>query len=106
MADVHLVIQKTNASDLVMPSKLTAILSVGGLAVITAPQLSTLHEVVTKHEIGILAEPENQFALLAGIKTALEQQDKRIKNNARAYAENFLSINQILCKYEDDINLA
>ncbi|MEP4883854.1 WcaI family glycosyltransferase, partial [Maribacter dokdonensis] len=34
MIDIHLVIQKTNASDLMMPSKLTTILAVGGIALI------------------------------------------------------------------------
>ena len=43
LADVHLVIQKASASDLVMPSKLTTILAVGGLAIITAnPGFRTL----------------------------------------------------------------
>lgn len=103
MADVHLVIQKTNASDLVMPSKLTPILSVGGLAVITAPIQSTLFKIVSTHQIGILAEPENQAALIDAIKTALTQTDGNITVNARNYANKFLSINEILKKYAEDM---
>ena len=32
LADLHLIIQKASASDLVMPSKLTTILAVGGIS--------------------------------------------------------------------------
>jgi colanic acid biosynthesis glycosyl transferase WcaI len=103
MADVHLVIQKANASDLVMPSKLTAILSVGGLAVLTAPVQSSLFKIVDKHQMGILAEPENQEALNNAIKTALEPATGSINQNARNYARQFLSIDEILKKYAQDM---
>ncbi|RYY07765.1 MAG: colanic acid biosynthesis glycosyltransferase WcaI [Sphingobacteriaceae bacterium] len=103
MADVHLVIQKTNASDLVMPSKLTAILAVGGLAVITAPTQSSLHKIIKNNQMGILAEPENQTALNEAIELALNQNDGEIKNNARNYAQQYLSINQILKRYSEDM---
>lgn len=106
MADIHLVIQKTNASDLVMPSKLTAILSVGGLAVITAPKLSSLFKVVDRYQMGILVEPENQTELTNGIKCALEEADDRLKSNARNYAKEYLSIDQILEKYAENIAAA
>ena len=48
MADLHLVIQKAQASDLVMPSKLTTILAVGGVALVTASSGSSLYNVVRK----------------------------------------------------------
>lgn len=103
MADVHLVIQKTNASDLVMPSKLTPILSIGGLAVITAPAMSSLFKVVSAHQIGIIAEPENQTALIDAIKLALTQLGGNISKNARTYAIKFLSIHEILKKYAEEM---
>jgi colanic acid biosynthesis glycosyl transferase WcaI len=103
MADVHLVIQKTNASDLVMPSKLTPILAVAGLAVITAPAQSTLYDIISKHQIGILAEPENQTALTSAIQQALNQLNGSITENARNYAKKYLSINEILMKYSEDM---
>lgn len=106
MADVHLVIQKTNASDLVMPSKLTAILAVGGLAVITAPANSSLHKIVDENKMGILAEPENQQELNQAIQFALNQNDDQIRNNARNYAKKYLSINEILKKYSADMAVA
>ncbi|MGI4751486.1 MAG: WcaI family glycosyltransferase [Janthinobacterium lividum] len=103
MADVHLVIQKTNASDLVMPSKLTPILAVGGLAVITAPVLSSLYKIINYNQMGVLAEPENQGALTQAIQLALNQPDRTINNNARNYAKKYLSINEILRKYTLDM---
>ena len=106
MADIHLVIQKTNASDLVMPSKLTAILAVGGLAVITAPVHSSLYKIVDQNKMGILAEPENQNALTQAIELALNQQEETIRYNARNYAKKYLSINEILKKYSADMAAA
>lgn len=106
MADVHLVIQKANASDLVMPSKLTPILAVGGLAVITAPAKSSLFKIISTHQMGILAEPENQTALTDAIKLAVNHVNGTINTNARNYAKQFLSIDQILEKYAEDMAVA
>ncbi len=72
MADVHLVIQKSKASDLVMPSKLTTILAVGGIAVITANKESGLHELVSRYNMGTLVEAENKEALDNGIQNTLK----------------------------------
>jgi colanic acid biosynthesis glycosyl transferase WcaI len=95
MADIHLVLQKINATDLVMPSKLTAILSIGGLAIITANEESSLHEVVSLYKMGILIEPENPLALTAAINTALINSEGCISKNARSYAEQYLSIDEV-----------
>ncbi|WP_119080314.1 WcaI family glycosyltransferase [Chitinophaga alhagiae] len=103
MADVHLVIQKANASDLVMPSKLTTILSVGGLAVITANPSSTLHQLVTKYQMGMLVEAENANALCEGIRLALEQNTTAIRDNARSYAVDHLSIANVMERFEEQI---
>lgn len=99
MADVHLVIQKAQASDLVMPSKLTTILAVGGLAVVTANSDSSLHELVEKHQIGLVVEAENNLALENGIRKAIQNNNEAIYKNARYYAENYLSIDKVLTTY-------
>lgn len=103
MADVHLVLQKSNATDLVMPSKLTAILSVGGLAIITANQGSSLYEVVSTHKMGILIEPENHLTLIKAIEQTLNKSDHATHFNARKYAEQYLSIDEILKRYSVQI---
>ncbi len=99
MADVHLVIQKAGASDLVMPSKLTNILSVGGLAVITANAGSGLYDVIDKYNMGILCEAEDNAGLKLAIRKAITNDNGFFKNNARKYAEDFLSINKIMKRY-------
>lgn len=99
MADVHLVIQKATASDLVMPSKLTTILAVGGRAVITANPGSSLYELVSQYKMGVLVEAENQEALTTGITSSLEDSQSFINANARNYAEKYLSIDSVLGAY-------
>tara|TARA_R110000823_G_scaffold221679_2_gene350156 strand:- start:13864 stop:15099 length:1236 start_codon:yes stop_codon:yes gene_type:complete len=101
MADLHLVIQKSKASDLLLPSKLTAILAVGGLALVTADEGSSLHTVVHKFNMGILVETENQKALEAGILKAMSPEiGLELKENARAYSEKFLSIDTIMRSFK------
>jgi len=99
MADIHLVLQKANAADLVMPSKLTAILSVGGLAIITANKNSSLFDVVDAYKMGVLVEPENQSALVAAIDNLVNNYGRDTNMNARLYAEEYLSIEQVFRKF-------
>ena len=103
MADAHLVIQKANASDLVMPSKLTTILAVGGLAIITANQDSSLHDMISEYGIGILAEAETDEALIKAVSVAIHNDNSRFKINARRYAEEFLSIDNVMHRYVADL---
>lgn len=104
MADVHLVIQKAKASDLVMPSKLTTILSVGGLALITANEDSGLHKLTKKYNMGLLVAAENQEALNSGIEEALNTNERlTIMKNARNYAENYLDINNVMKNFEINV---
>ncbi|MBU2903085.1 WcaI family glycosyltransferase [Maribacter dokdonensis] len=104
VADLHLVIQKEKASDLVMPSKLTTILAVGGLSLITANTNSSLHRVVSKHGMGILVAPENQEALNKGILIGLgEVNNQNIKDAARNYAEKYLAIDTIMQNFNEKI---
>ncbi len=99
-ADLHLVIQKANACDLVMPSKLTTILAVGGLALVTANQGTGLHSVIDRHQIGLLTEAENIEAFINNISNALEQDNEPIKRNAKFFADIFLSIDGIMRTFE------
>jgi colanic acid biosynthesis glycosyl transferase WcaI len=100
MADVHLVIQKANAGDLMMPSKLTTIMAVGGLAVVTANSDTSLHEVVRAQHIGILVAAEDQLALNEGIHAAVHNEPGHITGNAREYALNYLAIDKIMVRFE------
>jgi colanic acid biosynthesis glycosyl transferase WcaI len=104
MADVHLVIQKANASDLVMPSKLTTILAVGGLALITANAGTSLYDLVERYDMGILVNAEDQESLTEGICKAVDHQHTTaIQHNARVYAETYLSIGKIMSRFEEAV---
>ena len=99
MADVHLVIQKSSAGDLVMPSKLTTIMAVGGVAVITANEGSTLFSVVNKYQMGIVVEAENKDALTKGILKALSSDRQILQDNARKYAKEFLCVDAVMTAF-------
>lgn len=104
IADVHLVLQKKEASDLVMPSKLTGILAAGGLGLITAVEGTSLYDIVAEHQMGVLIEPGFAEELVKGIKFCLESEDaERIKINARSYAENYLAKEAVLGAFEDKL---
>ena len=100
MADLHLVLQKSQATDLVMPSRLTTILAVGGLVLVTANEKSELYKMVTAHKIGIAIAPDNLYELISGVQRGIEGDWSEVTNNARKYAEEFLSIDGILHSYE------
>lgn len=98
MADVHLVLQKDGANDLMMPSKLSTIMAVGGVAIVTARPGSSLCSIIVSNNAGLLIEPESQTALDSAIKYAISNEHIEIEVNARQYAEKNLSIHEILAK--------
>ena len=100
LADLHLIIQKASASDLVMPSKLTTILSVGGIPLITANEGSGLFSLVKEHNVGLIVEAENQTALNEGILKGVNEDLSYLSTNARVYAEDYLSIENIMGSFE------
>ncbi|MFD1145344.1 WcaI family glycosyltransferase [Larkinella insperata] len=95
-ADIHLVLQKKSASDLVLPSKLTGILAAGGCALVSAVPGTTLHDIVSKHNMGILIEPESVEALKDAINENIATDLTSYRMNARRYAERNLDKENIL----------
>ena len=100
MADIHLVLQKKNAADLVMPSKLTSILAAGGCPLVTASEGSTLYKLIRKNEMGIVVEPDDHQVLTQGIRFALDNSLEKFRDNARYYASRYLSKEVILRNWE------
>ncbi|QES87996.1 WcaI family glycosyltransferase [Rhizosphaericola mali] len=105
IADVHLILQKKSASDLVMPSKLTGILACGGLAIVSAVENTSLYDVIFENNLGILIEPESVDALENGIRQALEQSNEKLKQNALDYARKYLDKDAILTQFESDLQI-
>jgi colanic acid biosynthesis glycosyl transferase WcaI len=102
-ADLHLVLQKKGASDLVMPSKLTGILASGGCPVVSAERGSSLYSVINENKIGFICEPESESALTDTINLALKSDIKSIKLNARAYAEKHLNKDSIIKSFMQQV---
>lgn len=104
MADVHLVIQKGNAGDLVMPSKLTTILAVGKVCIVTATKGTSLYELVNKYNVGFIVSPDD-FTELAKVIEWIPQRDITLqKNNARQYAMQYLNIDNVMNRFITDIS--
>lgn len=101
--DVHLVVQRREAADLVMPSKLTNILAAGRPSVATADPGTTLHAVLNDHDCGITTTPGNVLDLVANVVVLAEDATmrERLGNNARRYAESHLDKERILKEFED-----
>ncbi len=98
---IHLVIQKEEAGDLVLPSKLTNILGVGGCAIITAWPGTSLFEIVEEAKCGYVVPPFDVTSLSAAINLLLTDEELylEISRNALAYAGKFLEIKVIIKQY-------
>jgi colanic acid biosynthesis glycosyl transferase WcaI len=107
LADIHLVLQKKGAADLVMPSKLTTILAAGGHALITADQDTELGRLCVENPgIGYLCEPENRkrfIELLGKMLTNPNISSRRPNRFARAYAVRHLEKEKVLATFLADL---
>ncbi len=101
LADIHLITQDQNISDYVLPSKLTNILSVGGVAIVSANHDTQLSNLIEKYDIGYLVKPNSEEELLEAITELISNETElaRIGKNARKYAEQYLSQDQILTEF-------
>jgi colanic acid biosynthesis glycosyl transferase WcaI len=96
MVDLHLILQKKKASGLVMPSKLTTILAVGGLVLVSTNIDSGLYRIISENNIGMIVEPESINKLIKSINNSLFENHDQIKLNARNYALNNLERNKLI----------
>ena len=103
--DIHLVVQRREAADLVMPSKLTNILAAGRPSIVTADPDTALYEVMNKHDCGITTAPDSLAELVTGIVELAEDSElrERLGRNARRYAESYLDKNKILLEFESKL---
>ncbi|MEM6262551.1 MAG: WcaI family glycosyltransferase [Bacteroidota bacterium] len=99
MADFHLVLQKKGATDLVMPSKLTGILSVGGVPIVTAEKNSSLRTLIEQEQIGLTADPEDAQALFHLLQRHLFDDLSPYQKRSRAYAIQELGQDAILSAF-------
>lgn len=100
MADVHLLPQRADAADLVMPSKLTGMLASGRPVVATANPGTEVAQVVAG--CGLVVKPEDATALANAVKSLAEDVALResLGRTARRYAEDHLHIDAVLAEFE------
>ena len=103
LADVHLLPQRADAADLVMPSKLTGMLASGRAVLATAMPETELGRVVTQDAAcGLVVPPENAAAMAEALRALAADPARRVElgANGRRYAEQELSQDVILRRFE------
>ncbi len=103
MADIHLLPQRADAADLVMPSKLTGMLASGRPVVATAQVGTELAGVVA--DCGLVVPPDDAFAFADAIMVLASDADSRTRLGAsgRAYAEAHLDRDAVLSGFEAEL---
>lgn len=103
LADIHLLPQRGDVADLVMPSKLTGMLASGRPVIATAAPGTQVAMVV--EQCGLVVPPGNPEALANAV--LILANDKRIRNEmgekSRAYAEANLDRDAILARFESEL---
>lgn len=103
LADVHLLPQRADAADLVMPSKLTGMLASGRPVLATAhPQTELGHVVAHDAECGVVVPPEDPAAMADALRQLVADPARRaaLGANGRRYAERELNRDVILARFE------
>lgn len=108
-ADVHLLPQLAGAADLVMPSRLTGMLSSGRPVLATADPGTQVAQVVAGPSpdcaCGVVVPADHFEALCDAVLHLVESPTVRqqLGSNARIYAEEHLGKEQVLLKFEQDL---
>lgn len=103
LADVHLLPQRADAADLVMPSKLTGMLASGRAVLATAQPGTELCRVVEQDAAcGLVVPPEDPAAMADALRAMAADPARRAKwgANGRRYAEAELSRDEVLRRFE------
>ena len=103
LADIHVLPQRADAADLVMPSKLGAMLSSERPVVATAAEHTELWNIV--HAVGIVTEPGSAAAMSQAIARLADDPALRERLGAlgRGYATTHLSREKILTAFESRV---
>jgi len=103
MADIHVLPQRADAADLVMPSKLGGMLASGKAVIVTAHAGTELSNVVSGR--GLVVAPGDADALaeaIAQLSTSRPQREA-MGAAARSFAETELDQNAILQRLEREL---
>jgi colanic acid biosynthesis glycosyl transferase WcaI len=102
-ADIHLLPQRAGAADLVMPSKLTGMLSSGRPVIATADSGTQVAHVV--EGCGLVVPTNDETALQHAVSRLVEDEPLRMRSGqaARRFAVDHLSKEQVLLQFERDL---
>jgi colanic acid biosynthesis glycosyl transferase WcaI len=102
----HLVIQKKVKYDLFLPSKLSNILAVGGLSIVTASSGCSLYDLIEDNQMGILVTPESSNDFQIAIEEIYHENSNGnfCKTNINSYKKNALDFAQSNLQKENVIN--
>lgn len=106
LADIHLLPQRADAADLVMPSKLTGMLASGRAVAATAHADTELgHVVAHDAACGLVTPPEDAAAMAQAIRSLANNPAWRhqLGANGRAYAERELNRDVVLRRFESQL---
>lgn len=100
MAEIHLLPQRAGAADLLMPSKLTGMLSSGRPVVATADEGTQIAEVLV--DCGVLVEPDNAASFADAVLQLAKHTEKRtvLGEHARAYALKHWAKDEVLRNFD------
>ena len=103
LADIHILPQSPEAEDLVLPSKLTGMVSSGRPIIATCNPDSEIASVVS--QCGLVVPPENAPALAQAILQLADapEQRRRLGDAARQYAEDQIGRDAVLGRLADDL---
>lgn len=98
---LHLILQKDADSENFLPSKLMPVLSVGGLALVTAGKQTSLGSMISENQIGCLSAGNAPIEILRQIEELLIHPEKvrLLKSNARTFVLDRFSQNKLLKAY-------
>jgi colanic acid biosynthesis glycosyl transferase WcaI len=102
-ADIHLLPQRREAADLVLPSKLAGIFSSGRPVIAIAERGTQLAEIVSG--CGLVVPADDPHALHAAAMQLVNDRELRAElgRSAREYAEKHLSKERVLRRFEQDM---
>jgi len=103
LADVHLLPQRADAADLVMPSKLTGMLASGRPVLATAFEGTQIAEVLEFS--GVVVPPGNADLLVEAMVDLASNAEQRqqLGQNARDYAVEYLGRDAVLARFEESL---
>jgi colanic acid biosynthesis glycosyl transferase WcaI len=104
-ADIHLLPQRASAADLVMPSRLSAMLSSGRPVIATAHEGTQVAQVVQGR--GLAVPAEDAGALHGAALRLVDDEELRVAlgRAAREYAVEHLGKHQVLAQFEIDLKM-